>query len=60
MNDINDTNSMIGKCIEVRYRKVSEIVPMAGVTRLYHVVEEAYYNWDGKVWVKEERDGQRD
>jgi len=57
---MNDMNDIIEKVIEVRYRSVEDLVPMTGVTRLYHVIEEAYYTWDGERWVKEEQDGQRD
>ena len=51
MNDINDMN---GQVIVVKYRKVEDVVPGDGVSKLYHVVVEEYYNWDGEKWIKEE------
>jgi hypothetical protein len=43
-----DKNVMV-----TRYRKVEEMTPTAGLTRLYHLAEEKYYNWDGEKWVEE-------
>ena len=46
----------MNKVIVVRYRKIDEVVPTDGVSRLYHVIEDKYYEWDGSKWVKEEVD----
>jgi len=44
---------MVEKVITIRNRKVEDIKPPKGVTRLFHVVEKRYYNWDGQKWTKE-------
>ena len=49
----------IEKVFAIKYQKVEKMVPARGITRIFHVDEEKYYNWDAekKVWIQESRKG---
>jgi hypothetical protein len=53
MNKSKTFNEIDRDCMVTRYRKVEEMVPSGGLTRLYHLAEGKYYNWDGSKWVEE-------
>ena len=42
---------MIERVIAIRHRKLEDIKPPSGVTKLFHAAEQRYYHWNGKRWL---------